>query len=439
MLLCLIPNIKLSATDNQLITEIRVFDNDSTFRYLYLYDNLGNKVLETKYFQQNNIWIRNSLNEWLYNGNKCISQIERKWKNDAWVTNYTIDYIFNNEQLDSEIHNIFDNGKASLFKKIVFKYDAENLTSKTEYNWLNNSWSLSLETDFSFLQNGKTNSITTTNFQSGKTNYQLLSTFNYSAEGNLKSELLQEYIDSKWVNVELINWYYLSNSSTIASTRNKKWMSETASWENTQLLDYQYNDNSDVISETYQRWNSMFWDNDIRYDYQYDNSNRLLKKTLSKQIYNDWRSLISINYSNFSMNKANTIESKFDFWGGITGELTTSFIPFMFNDNLSIQKGRSLHISYIPQNETELMNPFENNSIQNIPVYPNPSDGIFYINTQKCNIKSWTVTDINGQILKNQKQTFTSGVIDLTDFPKGIYVLKVATSDQQLIQKLIKK
>src|ERR1035437_1361674 len=81
----LIPNKLLSSNDNQLVTEIRNFDNDSTFRYLYVYDNLGNKVLETKYYQQDSTWIRKSLNEWIYDGNKCSSQRERQWTNSGWM------------------------------------------------------------------------------------------------------------------------------------------------------------------------------------------------------------------------------------------------------------------------------------------------------------------------------------------------------------------
>ena len=187
---------------------------------------------------------------------------------------------------------------------------------------------------------------------------------------------------------------------------------------------------------SYQRWKTQSWINDIRYDYLYDNSNKLQKKTLSKQIYNDWRGLISINYSNFTLNKANQIESMYEFWGGNTGELTTSYIPFIFNQDMSIQKGRSLQISYIPF--TDLYTPVENKSLAMIPVYPNPSNGIFYIDTQIYNIRSWSVTDLNGQILKKQIQTFQSGAIDLTDFPKGIYILRVTTDDKQMIQKLIK-
>ena len=58
-----IPNLVLSTNDNHLITELKVFENDSTFRYLYLYDDAGNIVIESKFFQQDNTWIRKSLTE----------------------------------------------------------------------------------------------------------------------------------------------------------------------------------------------------------------------------------------------------------------------------------------------------------------------------------------------------------------------------------------
>ena len=72
----LIPNVTMSANDNQLITELKVVDNDTVFRYTYLYDDLANKVLETKFYQQDSIWIRKSQNEWIYSGSKCVTQRE---------------------------------------------------------------------------------------------------------------------------------------------------------------------------------------------------------------------------------------------------------------------------------------------------------------------------------------------------------------------------
>lgn len=438
LLLVMKPNAVMSTNDGQLITEIKVVDNDSVFRYLYLYDNLGNKVLESKYYQQDSTWIRQSLNEWIYSGNKCITQRERIWKDNIWLVNFQIDYGYTGDQLISEIHNIYNNGVPSLLKKIDYQYNLNLLTSKKEFSRDQNNWNLSIENDFIYLPDGKTDSITTTNYQSGNQINQLLSTFIYNPNGTLQLELLQEKNNLVWVNSELINWFYTDNSSLVSSQRNKKWLSDYSSWENTQRTDYRYT-NSTLVSETYQRWKTQFWDNDVRYDYEYDPNNLLLKKTLSKSIYHDWRGTISIYYSNFIKNKANNIDSKFDFWGGVTDDLTTSFIPFMFNDVLSIQKGRSLSISYSPVIDTLLFNPVVNNTLNMIPVYPNPSVGIFYINTQKYSIDSWTVTDLKGVILRKQVQSFQSGVIDISDFAKGVYILHVTTPDGQMIQKLIKE
>lgn len=438
LLSAFMPNAVMPANDGQLVTEIKVIDNDSSFRYLYLYDNLGNKVVETRYYQQDSTWIRKSLNEWVYSGNNCISQRERSWNGNNWVLMYTIDYDYTNDQLNSEIHNICHNGTPTYSRKIEYQYNLTLLTSKKEYVWDLNNWTLSIENDFSYLPDGKTDSITTTTYLPGAQDNQMRSTFTYNPDGTLQSELLQEKTGQDWVNAELINWFYTGNSSLISSIRNKKWLPDTSGWENTQRVDYQYN-NSTLVSETYQRWKTMFWDNDIRYDYEYDANNLLLKKTLSQPIYNDWRGIISINYSNFKNDKANNIDSRFDFWGGVTGNLTTSFIPFMFNDELSIQKGRSLALSYIPVNDTALYTPVQNSSLNMIPVYPNPSVGIFYINTQKYSIDSWNVSDLNGQVLKNQVQSFQSGVIDISDFPNGVYILHVNTHEGQMIQKLIKQ
>ena len=77
--------------------------------------------------------------------------------------------------------------------------------------------------------------------------------------------------------------------------------------------------------------------------------------------------------------------------------------------------------------------------INSIPVYPNPSNGIYYIDTQNYDVESWSVSNLNGQILAKQIQSAQSGVIDITDFPKGIYILRVETAKNQLIQKLIKE
>jgi hypothetical protein len=224
----------------------------------------------------------------------------------------------------------------------------------------------------------------------------------------------------------------------VQTQKYKKWNPVISSWENFQRVDCQYNGSNQILSETYQYWKMMFWENDTRYDYIYDNNN-LLKKTLSMPIYEDWRSTVSINYSDFTSNNANTIDSKYEFWGGKTGELTTSFIPFMFNNDIEIKRARSIQLGYQQFKDTILNNPTNISDPNMIHAFPNPSTGIFYVNSHEFGIKFWSIMDLNGRLLKKDEQTIQSGVIDITDLPKGIYILRIVTPKNQSFQKLIKQ
>jgi hypothetical protein len=307
---------------------------------------------------------------------------------------------------------------------------------------MNNTWSLSEINDFRYLANGKTDSIKTTVFKSGTASEQLLSVFSYNADGKMNSQVLKSKNSNtntnEWTNYQLINWYYKPLTSKLISQRSKKWNTVTLKWEYSNKTDYQYNGSNNLISETYQHWKTMFWQNDSRYDYEYDANAQQLNKVLSIPIYNKWRNTITINYSNFTDNKANLMESKYNFWGGTTDELTNSNIPFQFNNVTTILKAKRIEISYLTIVDTGVPTFEFTKSIQQIPVYPNPSNGIFYINTQQLNIQSWSISDLSGRTLKTYNNQLNSGVIDLTDLPKGIYILRAITKDVHLTQKLIK-
>ena len=145
-----------------------------------------------------------------------------------------------------------------------------------------------------------------------------------------------------------------------------------------------------------------------------------------------------MNYSDFTQNRSNTIKSVYEFWGGNSGELTTSFIPFMFNDEIAIKRARSIKLGYTQYNDTLLSNPVYEN-LNRVHAYPNPSNGIFYLNYQQSGIQSWSVTDLNGRMLKVNESAVQSGVIDLTELPRGIYLLRIISSDGLSFQKLIKQ
>ena len=427
-----------SANNNQLVTQLKVVDNDTTFKYLYVYDN-GNKVLECKYFMQDSIWIRQILTEWIYDGNNCILQRERIWKNSGWMITYTIDYAYTNNLLQTETHTTFLGSNAIPVKKIENHYVGNLLNSRNEYSWKSDLWSLAVETDYHYTTDQKTDSVWINSYQLGTLNNQLISTYQYNKNKLLVSNIQKQKTASIWLNTDSITWFYYPNTNLVQTQKYKKWNPVISSWENFQRVDYQYNDSNKILKETYQYWKTMFWENDTQYDYTYDGKSNLLKKTLSMPIYEDWRGLVSINYSDFIANKANTIESKFEFWGGKTGELTTSFIPFMFNDDIAIKRARSIQLGYQQFKDTLLSNPVLKSNPDLIRVFPNPSNGIFYVNSHQLGIKFWSITDLNGRILKKDEQSVQSGVIDITDLPKGIYILRIVTADNQSFQKLMKQ
>ena len=102
-------------------------------------------------------------------------------------------------------------------------------------------------------------------------------------------------------------------------------------------------------------------------------------------------------------------------------------IPFEGGDTLNDQEPQSLNDISI-QKENEIL------------VYPNPTKDEVYITTKGEQINSYSLYNINGQvILKDEKVRTNSEKISLSAFPKGVYVLKVVTDKNVYSRKAIKR
>ena len=422
--------------DNQLVTQLKVVENDSTFWYLYVYD-AGKKVIETKSYRvDSTTWIRKSLTEWMYNGDNCISQRERVWKNNHWNFRYTIDYTYSNNTLQSETHSVYNNDIPVAVRKIDYICFQNLLSSRKEFANTLDGWHLITQTDYHYQMGSRADSVIISSFNADTLALRMVSTFKYSND-LLVSQHNRQYVNAGWVNSDSINWFYYPNSTQVQTQKNKTWNTGISAWENSQRIDYEYNDSSQLLSESYQHWATMFWTNDVRYDYVYDSNNVLLKKIQFMPIYDDWRSTVSINYSDIIVRNANTIQSTYEFWGGNKGDLTTSFIPFNFNGETVIRRAKSIQLSYAQFNDTILET--SSQSTGSMDVYPNPTYGVFYINLHEKSLKSWVICDLNGRIMKQNESAIQTSVVDITDFPKGIYILKVLTDDSAGISKIIKR
>lgn len=128
------------------------------------------------------------------------------------------------------------------------------------------------------------------------------------------------------------------------------------------------------------------------------------------------------------------MESKYNFWGGITGEYVKNYIPFYFNDEMKILNASKIEVKYIA--DLSDVNPLQSAG-KILKIYPNPSAGIFYISTRDHIINSWEVYSPDGKKLKAGLNTFRTGVIDLTGMPSGMYYIRAFTADNQMLTQKI--
>jgi len=422
---------------NQLVTELNVFDNDSTFKYSFIYNSNGNKSVENKYKFEKNHWVRRSQKEWNYEGENCISQTERKWNGSEWETTYVIEYAYENNLMTSESHYEYVNQLPQQISQIEYIYENSQLISKKTYQLQDKTLLLQLELDYKYTADRKIDSLFIISFATANP-LQYRSKFTYNQLGNVETQLLEKKNENGiWVKDEATRWYYNANSEQLIEQRKKRWNTDFNFWENYEKTVYEY-DHQHLKSEYSQFWKLMFWENAYRYDYTYDASGNLQNKILYLPIYNEWRKIITINYNNYEKGVSNVLESKYNFWGGKTDTYISSDIPFLFNNEIEIRKAHRIELGYTTfvDTITDTSNPYQN--YKNL-VYPNPSDGIFYLDTRHYKIQSFKVSNLSGKVMIAQNQADGTGVIDLTDLPRGIYLLKIQTPDNQLVQKIIKK
>jgi uncharacterized repeat protein (TIGR01451 family) len=81
----------------------------------------------------------------------------------------------------------------------------------------------------------------------------------------------------------------------------------------------------------------------------------------------------------------------------------------------------------------------ESNTPLSAGVYPNPSNGIFTLKLEGEKNATIEVYNVIGEMVWSAKTQNESTLIDLTDQPRGVYVLKVIGSKQSFNQRIIKQ
>ena len=434
LLLCLCFVLHISAENKQVVTEMLVTNNDTIYKYSYIYNNEAQPVVETKTIKNGTSWENVSQTEW-FRQTETPSQVERVWTNNKWNDSYRI----RNEIVGSKIvetHSIFSNSVESDIRMIESDYFNNSKTTQIDYNRKNGNWEKTLDTRFFYSSTNLTDSTIINQFNNNELIFSYKSSYNYNSDTSLKSVIFQtkSSIDLSYSNISKSIYNYTAN--LISSLRNYRWNKKTSNWENDTKLDYIRDNIGNISDEISWQWNSMFWEQVLRYDYQYDAENHIFKKNVSLPIYRDWRNTNSVNYLREPNSRNMTIESVYGFWGGKAGDKVNTHISFPFNDETIIRKAETIQLTYAPFVQSSINNPSTNPSF--IKTYPNPSHGIFYISNFDAAKSSWILTSLNGSVLRNSELNLSSSVIDITDLPNGIYLLNIRSSSGNGTHKIVK-
>ncbi len=167
-------------------------------------------------------------------------------------------------------------------------------------------------------------------------------------------------------------------------------------------------------------------------------------------IFNIGKELLLQNDRNYDGGEMEIIITKNPVKGYLLNEANGSFsyIPdlgFIGKDEFSykivnrLSQSPPVTVSLFVYNNTSGVhagNNFESNGFASI--YPNPSTGRFNF---RCSgsVEKIEIFDLKGMLIKTVSVNNQSGIIDLNQYPKGIYVARMTTGNQSFMKKLIVK
>lgn len=386
--------------------------------------------MEIKQLYEGGLYVPLTKTEWIYSGTVPVQQRSCKWMSGKWVALNMIDLEFEGARKKREILYAYPNGFQTAIMSEIYHYQTDKLSRILTYAGRPESGDIIKEINFTYNNVDSLELKELWVFQADA-NLYITTRLTYNELGMNDSVITKTHDQSGLIEANLSLQFY-DNQQRMTVQIQKKLNLFSGRWENKAKTEFEY-DSTGRINNEYLYGNSgMFWSPNTRFEYLYDSFENLKQKSVYQAIYRQWRKIFTVDYSNIFNKKPSLMESTYNFWGGNTGDPVTSIIPFYFNDDLVLMRAQKIELKYI-YDPTYLSQNHENR----LHVYPNPSSGIFYVNTQHQQIESWEVFNLKGMMIKKERNTFHTGMIDLTGLPEGAYLLRVLTADKQVLNQKV--
>jgi hypothetical protein len=166
--------------------------------------------------------------------------------------------------------------------------------------------------------------------------------------------------------------------------------------------------------------------------------------TNDKMVQLNWKSNLENNITHFIIEKS-IDGSRFESIGTIP---TNNSLNYAYLDQNPFKGTNFYRVIAVSSNLNKYYTSTKKvklNGINLQRLYPNPTSNatVLELKVDKHTNATYSILNISGQIIQNQKIEFTTGVnnlkIDLSKLDKGIYFIKIQSETETIIEKIIKK
>ncbi|MDX6747801.1 T9SS type A sorting domain-containing protein [Polaribacter sp. PL03] len=382
-------------------------------------------------------------------------------KNTLLLFIFMTTFMVGQDKLTSNIEEYYDGANWIISNKIEYTYDNNrNLTKSVDLYWQTSQWVKSYASIYTYNSNNKVIAETYENYDvnGNITGTQERTLNTYNSNGDLSQILNQTFLNSNWVNEGKFDLTYTSNR--LSSAIGYEWNGST--WflgqEDSFRITFSYNSNGNVSVSKSDEWNGTNWVDSDRTIFTYDGNNRVIID--EGQIWNgtNWATDYKSEYTyDANGNTVTEIESYLD--NGIltvqplvtitfdTTKLMSSFShPFRDKTGLDVlfptfsvvnkisgKSSTNSRTTYYYGNEpTASVSDFATLSFT---AYPNPTKDFITIDTANSKVENIVLFNVLGRKVfsSNKKE------LDIRNLSKGVYILKVKTTEGKIASKRIIK
>lgn len=389
-------------------------------------------------------WINSVKSTYIYNSSDLMTtMLMEGWEDTEWVNvmRTTMTYDTNKDQtsLKTEMwfmgiimttlttltydanHNVLTEitqtemlGPLTNVSKEIFTYDTNNnLLTAIHQAWETDSWVNDTYTVNTYDSHDNLLTTTNQNWETGAWINADKRTFTYDANDNNTVVLSQIWQSSAWENnKQWISTFDARHNETSFTEQN--WVA--GAWLNNSKNTYTYNGTDDMLTDLHQNWSVNNWVNDVQSTYTYDANGNNTRIVFQSWLNNAWyRSALEVetfDSNNFPVTHSNKLFNE---------------------DGITVSSGDSARYYYRPATGVY------NLEDEQLTVYPNPSKGKITISSTEKIIGFEIYNSVGEVIISELKTNNQSKSIDLSNYSKGIYVIRMNTGNKSYTKKIILK